>query len=48
MYGKGISLMHLQHIAILVPAVAKSFKPTRKKELANIEKENKTRKHNNT
>jgi hypothetical protein len=30
MYGKGISLMHLQHIAILVPAVAKSFKPTRK------------------
>ena len=25
MYGQRISLTHLQHIAILVPAVAKSF-----------------------
>jgi hypothetical protein len=47
MYGQGIGLTHLQHIAILVPAVAKSCKPTRKKKLANIEKKKKTRKHNN-
>jgi hypothetical protein len=30
MYGQRISLTHLQHIAILVPAVAKSCKPTAK------------------
>jgi hypothetical protein len=47
MYGKGISLTHLQHIAILVPAVAKSCKPTRKKKLANIEKKKKI-KHEST
>gem|GEM_PF-2718581 len=39
MYGQRISLAHLQHIAILVPAVAKSCKPTLR--LANIMKINK-------
>jgi hypothetical protein len=38
MYGQRISLTHLQHIAILVPAVAKSCKPTLR--LANMKKMN--------
>ena len=39
MYGQRISLTHLQYIAILVPAVAKSCKPTLR--LANMKKMNK-------